>query len=294
MLEHEMNKLRSFLASRDENGVTNAAKAGGSAEDPARCPGVITDEAGRFIGFGIHILNESVYPIEKFELYLRDKGLTGTLDLAGCADLVFLDVYRNRITAADVTGQTSMRILGLQDNCLSALDPTTLSACQGIDVGKNRLTALDVSKNAELVELYIHYNEFTAIDLTHNGKLKYFWCNGNRLTSLDTTKNPLLRHLDCLDNPLKQIKALAPQRETPLPLTLTAGDGGYVGLKFCPVYTPQWKETGEWQQRYAAYPMEGFAFAGWYDEQGSRVSGEQTWTDEYGRSAVLTARFEKQ
>lgn len=291
MRELEKKRIAAFLSQTDENGVTNAEKAGGSAAAPDGCPGVIQDADGRFIGFGIHILNESVYPIEQFELFLRDKGMTGTLDLSDCRDLVFLDVYRNRITAANVENQTSMRILGLQDNRISALDVRTLRACQGIDVGKNRLTELDVSKNTELVEFYIHFNAFTAVDLSHNPKLKYFWCNGNRITHLDMTKNPLLRHLDCTDNPLTEVRACAPQKDAFEPLTLTAGVGGYVGLKFCPVYTPQWKETGEWQQRYVAEPLDGFRFDGWYDASGARVSDEQTWVDEYGASRVLTARF---
>ena len=293
MRPDELKKLRAFLSIADENGVTNAQKAGGSAEDAERCPGVIVDESGKFIGFGIHILNESVYPLEKFELYLRDKGLTGHLDLADCRDLVFLDVYRNAITSADVSNQTAMRILGLQDNRISELDVTTLSACQGIDVGKNRLKELNVSKNPELVELYIHFNDFTGVDITNNPKLKYFWCNGNRIANRDATKIPLLRHLDCTDNPLLLVKACAPQRDGALPLTLAAGEGGYVGLKFCPVYTPQWKETGEWQQRYCAYPKDGYAFEGWYDGQGGRQSKEELWIDEYGASRELTARFVK-
>ena len=294
MRESELERIKAFLAIKDENGVSNAEKAGGSADDPARCPGVVTDAEGRFIGFGIHILNESVYPLEKFELYLRDKGLIGHLDLSDCRDLVFLDVYRNFITSADVRNQTAMRILGLQDNRISSLDVRTLSACQGVDVGKNRLHELDVSENAELVELYIHFNEFTEIDLSHNKKLKYFWCNGNQITRLDATKNPLLRHLDCTDNPLIEVRALAPQREEELPLTLTAAEGGYVGLKFCPVYTPQWKETGEWQQRYTAYPKDGWAFSGWFDAAGVCVNTESLWIDDYGTSRVLTARFTRQ
>lgn len=293
MNNQEREKLRAFFRQADENGVTNAEKAAGRLDDVARCPGVVVDDAEKFIGFGIHILNESVYPIEKFELFLRDKGLVGTLDLSDCKDLVFLDVYRNAIAEANVTNQVSMRILGLQDNRISKLDVRTLYVCQGIDVGKNRLTELDVSQNAELVELYIHCNDFTAVDLSRNPKLKYFWCNKNRITRLDTTKNPLLRHLDCLDNPLVSVRACAPQKDAFEPLFLTAEIGGYVGLKFCPVYTPQWKETGEWQQRYVAYPTEGFLFDGWFDESGARLSSEQTWIDAYGKSRVLTARFTK-
>lgn len=291
MERHETEQLRALFAERDAEGVSNAEKIG--AASPEECPGVVLDAAGRFIGFGIHILNESVYPIEKFTLYLRDKGLCGHLDLSNCRELVFTDVYRNRISSVNVAGETAMRILGLQDNCISELDVTTLSACQGIDVGKNRLRALDVSQNAELVELYIHGNEFTEMDIRHNPKLKYFWCNGNRIARLDTRVNPLLRHLDCRDNPLTYLIACAPGSDGREEIELTALEGGYIGMKFCPVYTPQWKETGEWQQTYFAYPLAGYSFAGWYDGKGACVSTLSEWVVEYGQAAKLAARFVK-
>ena len=166
-----------------------------------------------------------------------------------------------------------------------------LKRCQGIDAGKNRLSELDVSKNGELVELYINDNAFTAIDLSRNPKLKYFYCHNNRITDLDTTANPLLRHLDATGNPMKRIRALAPQQDEALPLSLTAEGPGKVGLKFNPVYNAQWKETGEWKQTYFAYPEPGASFLGWYDEQGTRISKELAFEDEYGSSRMLIARF---
>lgn len=292
MQQHEIERLNAFFAQSDEAGKTNAEKAGYDASQPdQRSAGVITDEAGRFIGLGIHIQNENVYPIEQFELFLRDKDLTGRLDLSRCRDVVFIDVYRNRISAADVHGMDSLRILGLQCNEIAALDVGTLFACQGIDVGKNRLSALDVSNNGELVELYIHGNRFTNIDLSHNPKLKYFWCNDNRISMLDTTANPLLRHLDCTNNPLTGLVACAPGSDGAGKIALHAEAGGYVGVKFCPVYNEKWKETGEWRQTYFAYPNEGYAFDGWYDAQGGCVCTLAEWVVTYGQCADLRARF---
>ena len=165
-----------------------------------------------------------------------------------------------------------------------------MPSCQGIDAGMNKLKEIDVSRNPELVELYINDNAFTEIDLSHNPKLKYFYCHNNHIAELDTRLNPLLRHLNATGNPMKSIRSLAPQREKKLPLELYAGDGGCVGLKFNPVYNAQWKETGEWQQSYYAYPDDGFRFDGWY-ENGEKVSEEETWIDEYGTSRILQARF---
>ncbi len=311
MTKTELEKINAFFAQTDENGVSNAEKAEKNSRVIRRIattdksksfeeaekreseyPTGVVVEDGKLIGLGIHIYNEDVYPIQSFEIYLRDCGLSGHLDLAGCRDMVFLDVYRNEISSADVRDMPSMRILGVQSNKIAELDVTELPVCQGIDAGKNRLSCLDVSKNPELVELYINDNDFSGIDLSRNAKLKYFYCHNNRISRLDTTHNPLLRHLDASGNPMREIKSLAPQREEKLPLELYASEGGAVGLKFCPVYNAQWKETGEWQQRYDAYAAEGYAFDGWY-EKGEKISAEAQWTDAYGTSRILTARFIK-
>ncbi len=254
-------------------------------------PAGVVMQDGKLIGFGIHIFNEDVYPLQSFEIYLRNCGLCGPLDLSNHKDLMFVDIYHNSVDAIDVRGDVSLRILGIQDNDIRSLDVTDLAACQGIDAGMNKIGSLDVSHNKELVELYINDNKFTEIDLSACPKLKYFYCHNNCITELDTTANPLLRHLNATGNPMRSISSLAPQREEQLPLKLTAEGAGCVGLKFNPVYNAQWKETGEWQQSYYAYPAEGHVFEGWYDEDGTKVSGEAEWFDEYGASRVLTAKF---
>ncbi len=319
MKELEKRAIDAFFAQTDEQGVTNAQKAKERHKVIRRVPTTPKDKSfeaaddaadaasghggadglpigvvevdGKLVGFGIHILNEDVYPLQSFEIYLRGCDLVGDLDLSNCTDVVFVDVYRNRISSVEVANMPALRILGLQGNQIEALDPTELPACQGIDIGMNRLASIDVSRNPELVELYVNDNRLTSLDTSHNAKLKYLRVQNNALAEIDTTANPLLRHLYATGNPAKSIRALAPGREDGAPLQLSAGDGGCVGLSFNPIYNAQWKETGEWEQSYHAYADEGFAFTGWYDEAGALASREADWMDEYGTSRVLTARF---
>ena len=312
-MKNTLNQLLAFYESKDENGITNLEKVhkyqkilrrvettdkNKSVEAVTECgtqsdiPSGIVIENGKIIGLGIHIFNEDVYPLKSFEITLRSCDLCGMLDLSDCTDMVFLDLYHNRLSEIRTEDLPGMRIFGVQDNRLTHVDVTQMPACQGIDAGKNRLREIDVTHNPELVELYINDNDFTAIDLSRNPKLKYFYCHNNRLTELDTRANPLLRHLNATGNPLKTIRSLAPQREERLPLTLSCGEGGTVGLKFNPVYNAQWKETGEWQQSYYACPDEGFRFVGWF-ENGEKVGSSETWIDEYGASRVLLAVFER-
>ncbi len=306
-----LNRLLDFFDIVDENGISNLDKVHKYQRVLRRVettdksisveavkndaligdiPNGIIMENGKIIGLGIHIYNEDVYPLKSFEINLRNCDLIGELDISDCTDMVFLDLYHNRITSVRSKNMPSMRIFGVQDNWLESIDVSEMPSCQGIDAGMNRLKELDVSENTELVELYINDNAFTEIDLSHNPKLKYFYCHNNHIAELDTRLNPLLRHLNATGNPMKSIRSLAPQQEEKLPLELYAGDGGCVGLKFNPVYNAQWKETGEWQQSYYAYPDEGFRFDGWY-ENGEKVSEEERWIDEYGTSRILQARF---
>lgn len=312
-MDKQIKKLLDFFDQQDENGVSNREKVkkyqkilrrvestdknksveavenqGADGEIPS---GIVV-ENGKIIGLGIHIYNEDVYPLKSFEIYLRGCELTGELDISDCTDMVFLDLYHNKITSVKSKNLPSMRIFGVQDNLLETVDVSEMSVCQGIDAGMNRLKDIDVSHNPQLVELYVNDNSLTAIDLSHNPKLKYFYCHNNRITELDTRANPLLRHLNATGNPMKSIRTLAPRREEALPLELYAGEGGCVGLKFNPIYNAQWKETGEWQQSYYAYPAEGYRFAGWF-ENGAKVSDEETWIDAYGTSRILRAEFER-
>lgn len=312
-MEQTLRQLLDFFDIRDENGLSNLEKvrknqkilrrvdttdkdksveAVENADESDELPSGIVIKNGKLIGLGIHIYNEDVYPLKSFEIYLRSCGLTGALNISGCRDMIFLDLYHNRITAVESKDLPSMRIFGVQDNLLETIDVSEMPSCQGIDAGMNRLKEIDVSRNPELVELYINDNAFTKIDLSHNPKLRYFYCHNNSISELDTRANPLLRHLNAAGNPMKAIRSLAPRREEALPLEVYAGEGGCVGLKFNPVYNAQWKETGEWQQSYCAYPDAGYRFAGWY-ENGAKVSEAETWLDEYGTSRVLQAKFER-
>lgn len=305
----QLQQVQAFFDQADAEGVTNAQKVARNQQvlrrvaetDKSRSVDAVSGEGsgvengivvqdGKLVGLGIHIFNEDVYPLQSFEIYLRSCGLVGSLDLTGCSDLVFLDLYHNQIQAIAVQGLSSMRIFGVQDNQLRSLDAREMPACQGIDAGKNLLTGIDVSGNPELVELYVNDNDLDRLDVGNNTKLKYLYCHNNRIRELDTTGNPLLRHLNATGNPLKRVRCLAPQREERCELELIAEEGGSVGLEFGPVYNAQWKETGEWKQLYVAYPDPGYEFEAWVE--GDRdVSAEAELADEYGASRRLAARF---
>ena len=138
--------FQTFYDQTDEHGVSNRAKLAqrqhiirrvdttakdrSSEAAEGRHDGVVIVD-GKLIGFGIHIFNEDIYPLQSFEIYLRNCDLVGRLDLSGCGDLLFVDVYHNRLSVVDVSGVEALRILGLQDNQIEALDVCDLHACPG-------------------------------------------------------------------------------------------------------------------------------------------------------------------
>ena len=316
MKAHERKAIEAFFAQVDENGVANREKARtlhrviqrldstpkdrsfedagtAGAENAQDLPVGVVERDGKLVGLGIDILNEDVYPLQSFIIYLRDCDLVGRLDLSGCEDMVFIDLYRNRISAVELADMPAMRILGLQGNEISEVDVSSMPHCLGIDIGMNRLRSIDVSNNPELVELYVNDNQLSELDVSRNANLKYLRCQNNGIASLDTTRNPLLRHLYATGNPMRAIKALAPGEQSQGPLELRAAEGGCVGLSFNPIYNAQWKETGEWEQSYHAYPEEGYSFEGWFDATGHLVNASADWMDEYGTSRVIEARFSR-
>ena len=234
-METTLNRLLDFFDIEDENGVSNLDKvhkyqkilrrvettdknksveAAPNSTETGDIPNGIIMENGKIIGLGIHIYNEDVYPLKSFEINLRNCDLIGELDISDCADMVFLDLYHNRITSVKSKNMPSMRIFGVQDNLLERIDVTEMPSCQGIDAGMNKLKEIDVSHNPELAELYINDNDFAEIDLSHNPKLKYFYCHNNHIVELDTRANPLLRHLNATENPMKSIPRTAAGRKT--------------------------------------------------------------------------------
>ncbi len=300
------NSMSAFYAQKDEKGITNRKKIETNQQVIRRIEtdnnpndfekvlyksdGVVIRE-GRFIGFGINISNSNVYPPLNFEIYLRNCDLVGELDLSDKPDMLFIDVFHNRISKINLKNSSAIKVLGLQDNILSELDISDLAQCQGVDAGYNRISEIDVSKNSELIELYVNNNKLKNIDLSGCPKLNHFYCHENEITKLDTRFNPELENLNATENPMKEIYSTAPKSNGALPLQLFAENGGYVGLRFTSGYNYRQKNSVELDQRYFAMPEEGFSFDGWYAPNGEVISKKAIFEDTYGTSRILTARF---
>ena len=106
MNEHDKLAMEAFFAQVDDEGVSNAQKAierhrvirrvestpkdrsfeDADADEMSHDSGLpigVVEVDGKLIGLGIHILNEDVYPLQSFEIYLRGCDLVGHVDLSG-------------------------------------------------------------------------------------------------------------------------------------------------------------------------------------------------------------------
>ena len=82
---------------------------------------------------------------------------------------------------------------------------------------------------------------------------------------------------------MRQFKAREDEVISSELLSIEAGRGGSVGLKYSP-------EEG---QQYFAYPDEGYSFGGWYNALGDRLSKDAVWRDDYGTGREIIAMFFK-
>lgn len=301
--DYEVSQLANFFEQCDADGVSNAEKIGGfSAENVKEASGIIYDENDRLVGIGIHIFNEDVYPIQSSQAFYRGLGLTGSLNTNNFEDCVFMELYRNDLTEVSLKNMPALRILGYR-GCknLHSIDTSECPALQGLDAGICGCDSFDMSKNPELVEFYCDDNRnITSVDISKNPKLKYFYCHKNNIAEFDGMNNPLLRHVDTTENPMIHLKCWAPrpdhedERGEDEFIELTAGEGGFVGILFKPIYNEKWKETGEWQQKFVASPKDGFEFIAWIDDKtGKTVSTDSTMDVEIGTAAQMTATFKE-
>lgn len=110
--------------------------------------------------------------------WIEDK-LKGRISFSKFSCLETLEIYMNRLTGLDVSGNKKLKYI----NC-----------------EYNQLTSLNVSHNTNLEQLYCEENKLTKLNCSQNKKLKVLVCSCNKLTSLDIRNNLDLDCLGCEEN----------------------------------------------------------------------------------------------
>ena len=151
-----------------------------------------------------------------------------TLDVTQNPNLKQLSIYKNKLTAIDLShntslqklwafGMPSLKTLDLSHNTgltylsvygnghMPVQDISMLTNLQTLYCFGNNMESLNVSQNKELVHLSCYNNKLTQLDLTNNTKLQALLCFNNQLTELDLSKNSAITDLVCYSNQLKEL-----------------------------------------------------------------------------------------
>ncbi|WP_374173257.1 T9SS type A sorting domain-containing protein [Flavobacterium tructae] len=108
--------------------------------------------------------------------------LTGIQDFAA---LKFLLCDSNRLTALDVSKNTSLTYLSFGNNFLMTINVSKNIALTELRCNHNQLTTLDVSRNTALATLHCYDNQLRVLDFSNNTALTYLDCSSNQLIGLN-------------------------------------------------------------------------------------------------------------
>ena len=110
-------------------------------------------------------------------------GEGGHYDISNMPDLIFLDLYDNRLTSVDISNNTKLEEIRINmGNSISTIDFSNNIFLQTILANSSGLEGeLDVSNLTELEVLNVAYNNISAVNFSNNTKLKYLEINGNQI-----------------------------------------------------------------------------------------------------------------
>ena len=140
--------------------------------------------------------------------YIRcDFNRLNTINVMGCAGLLYFDCYNNNFTSLDVSTN-----IHLEQFCcrwqyveLKELDLTNNPKLWHFCGTGNKFESLDISNNPELINFYCAATNLKTIDVSKNPKLQRVYLRGNQLIELDFSNHPDLEYLTCYDNQLQTL-----------------------------------------------------------------------------------------
>ena len=109
--------------------------------------------------------------------------------------ITYLSSVVNKLTALDVSKNSSLKTLICYMNDLTVLDVGKNRALEDLWCSANQLTFLNVSNCKALKHLSCENNQLTVLDVSHSGALQNLWCQSNQLTVLDVSNNLMLSEL---------------------------------------------------------------------------------------------------
>lgn len=128
------------------------------------------------------------------------KELIGTLDVAKCTALTYLECGNNKIEELEVGGCIGLKYLDCDNNQLTELDMKNCPALEYLSCGGNQLGSLDVSACGILKDLFCNHNQLESLKVVSQS-LQHLWCFDNCLSTLNL-ESATLTELYCQNNKL--------------------------------------------------------------------------------------------
>ena len=109
--------------------------------------------------------------------------------------ITYLSSVVNKLTALDVSKNSSLKTLICYMNDLTVLDVGENMALENLWCSANRLISLNVNNCKALKHLSCENNQLIVLDISHSVALLNLWCQNNQLTVLDVSNNVMLSEL---------------------------------------------------------------------------------------------------
>ena len=285
--EHDYMVAASFLEQRDGDGVSNGKKlndaydpndpetwvygspfwgstysfAGWTEVEPKRltqlhlegipCVGAFSAvdcPELRTVNFNDTLVSSAEFSgCEKLKNVLISESMLEDFSAGACDSLKTVDLRGNRIESICLSGHPLLYLINLNDNRLTGFEAEDCPLLRDLRLANNLLTGLDLSEFEELRELNVNGNRLTELDVSSNPLLHLVAACENRFTELDFSGTAMR---------MQSVKALGP---------------GVVGYEA--YFYEEVSETPETHFVHAE-PLEGYRFAGWFNENGRLISEE--------------------
>ena len=132
------------------------------------------------------------------------------LDLSANTALTNVMCADNQLASINLAGCAQIMYLEVENNVLTALDVSTLTALQSLMLHNNQVATLDISNNSHIEYLNAEYNLLTTFTTSANNvNLSGLFLPNNLLTSIDISNMINIMDLSLQNNHLQELDASA-------------------------------------------------------------------------------------
>ena len=156
------------------------------------------------------IFSTDIEELEKIEKFYYDGAseenkIKSVKGIERLKNLKKLKLYKNSLSAVDLSKNELLEELNLEYNKLNEIDIRKNKSLKKLDISNNNLSKIDVSQNEKLELLILTDNNLSKIDVSQNKLLGGLNLSNNNLSKIDVSQNVLLVGLILPNNKLNKL-----------------------------------------------------------------------------------------